>query len=53
MEKARRRQGTRTDLITNKEEVNNIPLNSEESEEEKGESMEISAKKVGLGKDTL
>ena len=53
MEKARRRQGTRTDLITNKEEDNNIPPKLEESEEEQGEAIEIAAKKVGLGKDTL
>ena len=45
MEKARRRQGTRTDLITNKEEVNNIPSNLKESEEEQGNAIEIAAKK--------
>ena len=49
MVKAGRRQGTRTDLITNKEGVNNIPSNLKESEEEQGEAMEIAAKKVGLG----
>ena len=52
MGKARRRQGTRTDLITNKEESNNIPPKLEESEEEHGKAIEIAAKKVGLGKDT-
>lgn len=45
MEKARRRQGTRTDLITNKGEDNNIPPKSEESEEEQGNAIEIAAKK--------
>jgi len=53
MVKARRRQGTRTDLITNKEEDNNIPPELEESEEEQGEATEIAAKKVGLGKSTF
>ena len=53
MEKARRRQGTRTDLTSNKEEDNNIPSKLKESEEEQGEATEIAAKKVGLGKDTL
>jgi ParB-like chromosome segregation protein Spo0J len=53
MEKARRRQGTRTDLITNKEEDNNIPSKLKESDEEQGEATEIAAKKVGLGKITF
>ena len=53
MEYARRRQGTRTDLTTNKQKSNNIPPELEESEEEQGDAIVKAAKKVGLGKGSL
>ena len=49
MEKARRRQLSQLTHV--KDSV--VPLNSEERDEEQGEAIEIVAKKVGLGKDTL